>query len=71
MSEATPLTFREVYPAPWRIEGDDVLDADGDEVVCFDDEDAGEVAFWQGIIDAVNAQDLARRARVIQAARAL
>lgn len=68
MSEFAP--FHELYPAPWRIEGDCLLDADGDVIIQFADEEE-EIDLWQGIVDAVNAQDIVRRGRVMQAARAL
>jgi hypothetical protein len=71
VTSPAPIEFHIAFPAPWSICGDEVLDADGDALCAFDDEDAEELTFWQGIVDAVNLQDAARRERVMQAARAM
>ncbi len=69
MTGSSPLAFETAYPAPWRISGDDVIDADGDVVCTFEASDADEVVFWHGIVDAVN--DRARLANAMRLARAL
>jgi hypothetical protein len=68
---AAPTPFHEAYPAPWRIQGAEIVDAEGCNVNHFEVEDAEELIFWQGVVDAVNFADVARRERVMQAARAL
>lgn len=64
MSDPAAIPFHIAYPAPWSIKDDNVIDAAGDTVTCFDDEDAEEVIFWQGIVTAVNSH-----ARIEQALR--
>jgi hypothetical protein len=48
------VALHELYSSPWRIAGDDVVDAKGIRITCFEGDDAGEVAFWTGIIEAIN-----------------
>jgi hypothetical protein len=69
MTNPAPIPFHVAYSAPWRIQAHDVVDADGDVVTTFDADDADEVVFWQGIIDAVNAS--ARLERALRHARAM
>lgn len=47
--------FHEAYPAPWQIQGSEIFDADGHRFNTFDGEDAAELQFWGGIVDAINA----------------
>ncbi len=47
--------FHEQYPSPWRIEGNQILDAGGNRLNHFDGDDLVETHFWQGIVDAVNS----------------
>lgn len=59
------VPFAEAYPAPWRMEGGEVIDAGGTSIMHFDGNDVREAIFVGGIIDAVNGV-----ARVLKAARA-
>jgi hypothetical protein len=59
-------SFHDRYPAPWRIDGDDVLDAGDCSVMTFGQDD---LAFWQGIVEAVNSS--ARLESALRLARAL
>ncbi len=68
MSE-TPLPFLEAYPAPWRIQGVEIVDRDGCYVIGIEDEDAEDKIFWQGIVTAVNSH--ARLESALRMARAL
>ena len=68
MSER-PTPFHEAYPAPWRIEGDDILDRDGCCVNSFESDDADEMEFWRGVVEAVNSS--ARIENAQRMARAL
>jgi hypothetical protein len=52
--------FDKAYPAPWRMQLDEVVDVDGCHINGFDSCDADEVEFWRGIIQAVNARQLRR-----------
>lgn len=65
----TPTPFHEAYPAPWRIHGSEILDRDGRRLNTFEGDNAEEVMFWQGIVDAVNAS--ARLDNALRLARAL
>lgn len=52
-----PTPFAKAYPAPWRILGDDVVDADGGTIRGFDVDNPDELAFWRGIVLAVNIRE--------------
>jgi hypothetical protein len=65
---STPTPFYEAYPAPWRIADGEILDRDGCNVNTFEGDDAEEIVFWQGIVDAVNSQ--ARLESALRLARA-
>lgn len=53
---ANPVTpFALCYPAPWRLQGAEVVDRDGCHVHGFDDDDPDHVEFWRGVVEAVNA----------------
>lgn len=65
-----PTPFLEAYPAPWRIQGGEVVDVDGNHIIDFETlADPAEGLFWQGIVDAVNSY--ARIEGALQMARAL
>ncbi|ULK98880.1 hypothetical protein [Bradyrhizobium sp. I71] len=66
---SAPTPFHEAYPAPWRIEGNEILDRDGCNVSTFEGDDAEELVFWQGIVDAVNSH--ARIESALRLARAM
>jgi hypothetical protein len=68
MSDA-PAPFLEAYPAPWRIQGTEIVDADGCQVIGIEDDTPDDVVFWQGIVDAVNSS--ARLESALRLARAL
>lgn len=52
---ANPVTpFALCYPAPWRLQGAEVVDRDGCHVHGFDDDDPDHVEFWRGVVEAVN-----------------
>jgi hypothetical protein len=50
------MDFRKAFPAPWQIQGDQIVDGRGETVNTFESDDAGEVEFWNGIIEAINAR---------------
>jgi hypothetical protein len=64
-----PVPFHEAYPAPWRIQGNEIVDCDGCNVNTFEGDDAEELVFWQGIVDAVNSSS--RIENALRQARAL
>lgn len=66
---SAPTPFHEAYPAPWRINGDEILDRDGCCVNTIEADDAEELVFWQGVVDAVNSN--ARLEGALRLARAL
>lgn len=53
-------------PAPWHIEGDEVIAADGTVVMTIDGADPDHRAFWQRIVTAINTEP-----RVIEAIAAI
>ena len=67
MSMRTP--FHEAYPAPWRIEGHEILDRNSRRLNTFEGDNADEIVFWQGIVDAVNSS--ARLENALRLARAI
>jgi len=44
------------YPAPWCIQGAEVVDANGNDIIDFETlADPAEAMFWQGIVAAINS----------------
>lgn len=68
-SKDPTMPFFDAYPAPWSIKDDSVVDAGGDDIIVFADDDAQEKILWQGVVDAVNAN--ARLEQALRMARAL
>ena len=53
----TPFALRFLQfrcPAPWRLQGAEVIDRNGSHVYAFDEGDPDEVEFWRGSVEAVN-----------------
>lgn len=62
--------FAEAHPAPWHIQGAEIVDANGVHVNGFDDDDPGEAEYHRGVVEAVNAQ-VAQAADIERLKRAL
>lgn len=58
-----PVPFAQAYPAPWRIQGTEVVDAHGCNVQGFND-DPDEMEFWRGVVDAVNSAQQRQRPEI-------
>lgn len=69
-----PVTpFAIAYPAPWRIQDREIVDANGDHVNDFDSDDPDEVEFHRGVVEAVNthAAYTKRRSNISRTSKAL
>lgn len=64
-----PAPFHQAYPAPWRIEGNEIFDRDNCRLNTIEGDNAEELVFWQGIVDAVNSS--ARLEGALRLARAI
>lgn len=52
-----PTAFANAYPAPWRIQPGEVVDADGCNIQDIDTDDRDELAFWRGVVLAINIRE--------------
>jgi hypothetical protein len=53
---AAPKPPKSDEPAPWRIDGDEVIAADDTVVMTIDGADPDHLAFWQRVVTAINAR---------------